>query len=164
MRDGMLVIMGILVGVAVQTAVAQNGVARTGGVVALNHVGLSVPNVDEAVAYYTKTLGFREAFRATDEAGQPTLVYVQVSRDTFVELQPSNAQRPPGISHFGLHVDNMPAAVTTFRQRGATVGASNVSANTRAVLANITDLNGVRVELAELTPDSLQQKAMASWK
>ena len=33
-----------------------------------------------------------------------------------------------------------------------------------AILANVTDLNGLRIELAELTPDSLQKKAIDSWK
>ena len=38
------------------------------------------------------------------------------------------------------------------------------SAFSHARLAGVTDLNGVRIELAELTPDSLQRKAMDSWK
>jgi hypothetical protein len=33
-----------------------------------------------------------------------------------------------------------------------------------ARLANATDFNGVRIELAELTPESLQRKAIDSWK
>ncbi len=100
MRGLFLFVAGILVGLAVQAAIAQN---QNRGIVGLNHVGISVPNLDEAVEYYTKTMGFPEAFRNFDEQGQPTLVYVQISRNTFVELQPSNAQRPPGINHFGVH-------------------------------------------------------------
>jgi len=159
MRGCVLFVAGILVGLAVQVTVAQNA-----GIVALNHVGLSVPNIDEAVAYYTKTMGFREAFRANDDKGQATLVYMQVSQNTFVELQPSTAQRPPGISHLGLVVDKMDVSTAMLRQRGAVISPSNVSANTKAVLANITDLNGIRVELSELTPESLQRKAMESWR
>ena len=160
MRGFFLFVAGIAVGLAVQSAVAQN---QNGGIVGLNHVALSVPNVDEAVAYYTKTMGFPEAFRSKDEKGQTTLVYVQISRSTFVELQPANAQRPPGINHFGVHVENMSAATAMFKQRGANVSESRVSP-TKAILANITDLNGVRIELAELPPDSLHQQAMKRWK
>jgi predicted enzyme related to lactoylglutathione lyase len=108
-------------------------------------------------------MGFPEAFRSTDEKGQTTLVYVQISKNTFVELQPANPQRPPGINHLGLHVENMNAAAAMFKQRGANITEPRVSA-TKAVLANITDPNGVRIELAELPPESLHRQAMERWK
>src|SRR5258705_11369629 len=156
MRSAVLFIAGIAVGLAVQTAIAQN---QNRGVVGLNHVPLSVPNLDEAVTYYTKTMGFPEAFRSKDEKGQTTLVYVQISKNTFVELQPANPQRPPGINHFGLHVENMAAATTMFKERGAKVDPTRVSP-TKAILSNITDPNGVRIELAELPPESQHRQAM----
>jgi catechol 2,3-dioxygenase-like lactoylglutathione lyase family enzyme len=151
---------GIVVGLLVQSALAQS---QNRGIVGLNHVALSVPNLDEAVSYYTKTMGFPEAFRSVDDKGQVTLVYVQISKNTFVELQPANPQRPPGINHFGLHVENMPAAIAMFKQRGANISDSRVSP-TKAVLANITDPNGVRIELAELPPESQHRQAMERWK
>ncbi len=160
MRGLFLFVAGILVGLAVQAAIAQN---QNRGIVGLNHVGISVPNLDEAVAYYTKTMGFPEAFRNFDEKGQPTLVYVQISRNTFVELQPANAQRPPGINHFGVHVENMGLATAMFKQRGANVAETRVS-GTKAILSNIVDPNGVRMELAELPPESLHRQAMERWK
>lgn len=160
MRGLVLFVAGILIGLAVQTTVAQN---QNKGLVGLNHVALSVPNLDEAVAYYTKTMGFPEAFRNVDEKGQTTLVYVQISKNTFVELQPSNAQRPPGMNHFGIHVENMGAATAMFKQRGANISETRTSP-TKAVLSNITDLNGVRIELAELPSESLHRQAMERWK
>jgi hypothetical protein len=52
-----------------------------------------------------------------------------------------------------------------FKQRGLTVSEPNVSANTKAILANITDpYMGGRIELTELTPDSLHRKALDAWK
>src|SRR5437773_1179349 len=158
MRGFLLFAAGILVGLTIQAA-AQN---QNREIVGLNHVALSVPNIDEAVAYYTKTMGFPEAFRSTDEKGQITLVYVQISKNTFVELQPANAQRPPGINHFGLHVENMAAAIAMFKQRGADVSDSRVSP-TKAILANITAPNGIRIELAELPAESLHRQAMERW-
>jgi catechol 2,3-dioxygenase-like lactoylglutathione lyase family enzyme len=162
MRGPFLFVAGILVGLVVQSAIGQNQ-SQNRGIVGLNHVALSVPNLDEAVAYYTKTMGFPEAFRSTDEKGQVALVYVQISKNTFVELQPANPQRPPGINHLGLHVENMAAATTMFKQRGANVSEIRTSA-TKAVLSNITDPNGVRIELAELPPESLHRQAMERWK
>src|SRR4249919_947175 len=120
MRSLSLFVAGIVVGLAI-TAVAQTQLPNR-GIVGLNHVALSVPNLDEAVNYYTKTMGFPEAFRSVDERGQVALVYVQISKNTFIELQPANPQRPPGINHLGLHVENMTAATSMFKQRGANVG------------------------------------------
>jgi catechol 2,3-dioxygenase-like lactoylglutathione lyase family enzyme len=161
MRGLALFVAGTVVGLAA-TSLAQN-LSPNQGVVGVNHVGISVPDVDKAVEYYTKTLGFPEAFRIKNAEGQIQLVYVQVSKNTFVEIQPSNAQRPVGISHFGIVVDNMAAATAMFKARGANVGPTNLS-GTKAILSNIADPNGIRMELAELPPDSLHYQAMQRWK
>jgi catechol 2,3-dioxygenase-like lactoylglutathione lyase family enzyme len=159
MRGLLLFVAGALCGVAVQTVIAQNQV------VGLNHVGISVPDIPAAAAFYTQKMGFKEAFRNSNDQGQPTAIYLQISRDTFLELQQASAQRPAGVNHFGLHVENMKAAVEMFRQRGATASdPTGPSAFSKAILANVTDLNGLRIELAELGPESLQRKAMESWK
>ena len=156
MRGLFLFVAGILVGLAVPVAIAQS---QNRGIVGLNHVGISVPNLDEAVAYYTRTMGFLEPFRNFDDKGKPTLVYVQISRNTFLELQPSAADRPPGISHFGVVVENMGAVTAMFKQRRANVSETRVS-GTKAILSNVTDPNGVRMELLELPPESLHRQAM----
>ena len=94
MRGLALFVAGALVGgLAVHTAIAQNqSLSPNHGIVGLNHVGISVPDLDKAVAYYTKTMGFPEAFRQTDASGKVQLVYVQISQNTFVELQPANGR------------------------------------------------------------------------
>ena len=160
MRGLCLFIAGILVGLAVHTAVAQS---PNRGIVGLNHVGIAVPDLDKAVAYYGKTLGFPEAFRSLNDKGQPALVYVQISRNTFLELQPASADRPPGINHFGVVVENMEAATKMFKQRGANVAEIRVSP-TKAILSNIADPNDVRMELLELPPESQHRQAMERWK
>jgi methylmalonyl-CoA/ethylmalonyl-CoA epimerase len=165
MRGLALFIAGIVVGgVAVHTALAQNqSLSPNHGIVGLNHVAIAVPDIDKAVAYYTKTMGFPEAFRLTNAAGQVQLVYVQISQNTFIELLPANAQRPPGINHFGVHVENMAAATAMFKARGAAVGET-IASGTKAVLSNIVDPNGIRMELAELPPESLHRQAMQRWR
>jgi catechol 2,3-dioxygenase-like lactoylglutathione lyase family enzyme len=88
-----------------------------------------------------------------------------VSKNTFIELQQANAQRPAGINHFGLEAPNIKNTVAAFKQRGATATEPGApSAFSHAILANVTDLNGLRIELAEMGPESLQRKAMDSWK
>ena len=162
MRGAMLFAAGLIAGLAVTVGLAQN--ANNNGVVMMNHVGINVPNIPEAITYYTQKMGYREAFRVTDANGAPTLVYLHISKNTFLELQQSNADRPAGFTHYGLHVENAAAAVARYRRNGATVTDTNVSAGTKAILANITDPYMGRIELAELTPDSLHYKAIESAK
>jgi catechol 2,3-dioxygenase-like lactoylglutathione lyase family enzyme len=156
----MLFAAGLFTGLAVHVAMAQSA---NRGVVMMNHVGINVPNIEEAVTYYTEKMGYKEAFRVFDDKKQPRLVYMQISKNTFLELNPANAQRPAGFTHYGLHVENVADAVAMFRKRGVMVSDTNVS-DTKAVLANITDPYMGRIELAELTPESMHYKAIQSWK
>ena len=160
MRGTMKFAAGLFVGLVLQVGVAKNG---NPGVVMMNHVGISVPNIDEAVKYYTQKMGYKEAFRVNDEKGQPRLVYMQISKNTFLELNPVNPQRPAGFSHYGLVVENAQQAVAMFRKNGLTVTDTNKS-DTKAILANITDPYMGRIELTELPPDSMHYKAIQSWK
>ncbi len=159
MRGAMLFAAGLFVGLAVSVGMAQNA---NSNVVMMNHVGINVPDIPDAMTYYTETMGYREAFRLNDDNGQPRLVYMHISENTFLELGQANAQRPAGFTHYGLHVENVAAAVARFRRDGATVSDTRTS-DTKAILANITDPYMGRIELAELPPESLHYKAIQSW-
>ena len=130
----------------------------------MNHVGVNVPDIPQAVSYYTDKMGYKEAFRVSGDNGQATLVYMQISQNTFLELNQANAQRPAGVTHYGLVVDKAANAVKMFRDRGLMVTDATVSAGTKAVLANITDPYVGRIELVEITPDSAHRKAIDAWK
>jgi catechol 2,3-dioxygenase-like lactoylglutathione lyase family enzyme len=152
---------GLLVGAAVTTALAQS--ERLAGNNYVNHVAISVTNFDEMYAFYTQKMGFREAFTVRNEQGQPQLAYVQASRDTFIELQQANATRPPGLNHYGLHVENLRAVVDALKQRGVKVEEPRLRPDDSSV-ANATDPQGTRIELFQFGPNSPQGKAIASWK
>ena len=62
MRTIYMFVAGILVGLTIHMAVAQE---RSHGIVGLNHVAISVPNLEEAVTFYTETMGFPEAYART---------------------------------------------------------------------------------------------------
>ena len=160
MHGALLFAAGLFAGMVIQEGTAQES---NTGVVMLNHVGISVPNIDEAVTYYTQKMGYREAFRVNDQKGQPRLVYMQISKNTFLELNPVTAQRPAGFSHYGLQVENAADAVARFRRSGLTVTDTNIS-DTKAIIANITDPYMGRIELTELPPESMHYKAIQNWK
>jgi catechol 2,3-dioxygenase-like lactoylglutathione lyase family enzyme len=161
MRGIALFVAGTLVGLAATSAAQNQGPNH--GVVGINHVALAVPDLDKAVEYYTKVMGFPEAFRVRNPQGEVQLLYVQVSKDTFIELQTIGPQRPAGIYHFGVVVDDMAQATAAWKSRGADVREITPS-STRAILSNTYDPNGVRMEILQLPPDSLHAQAVSRWK
>ena len=130
---------------------------------ALNHVAISVPDLDEGIRYYTKALGLKEAFTFRDNRGSP-LSYLQISRDTFLELQGATADRPPGLIHIGLEVADLRGSIPRFKAGGLIVRDPSTSARTGAVISQAEGVGGLRFELLEFGPDSLQRKVINEWK
>jgi len=129
----------------------------------LNHVGIYAKDFDESMRFYTKIMGFREAFSLKDKDGNPMITYLQISRDTFLELAPANAQRPAGLSHVGIWPDDLNATVAELRRRGVKVDDPRITSS-KSSITNVVDPNEVRLELLNILPDSLQRKAIDSWR
>jgi catechol 2,3-dioxygenase-like lactoylglutathione lyase family enzyme len=162
MRSAALFGAGLLVGaICVGVVTAQD--AAKGSIRGVNHVGINVANYDQALAFYTKTLGIKEAYTLKNADGTVRLTYLQVSRDTFIELIPAAAGQPTGVTHIGIEVDDIDAAVARFRQAGLTAQNPAVTP-AKARFTNINDKDGVRLEVLQFGPDSLQRKAIDSWK
>ena len=129
----------------------------------LNHVGIFVKDFDESMRFYTQTMGWREAFTIRDANGKPALAYLQITRDTFLELAPSTDARPVGLSHIGLWPEDQSATIAALRRHGVKVDDPRVG-STKTSLTNVIDPNGVRLELVDFLPGSLPRKAMDNWK
>ena len=159
MRSLVLFIAGVLVGAAIQTSNAQ--IAPNQPAVRLNHVAIAVKDLSEALKFYQDTFGFREVVRNPN--GQSA--YLQISRDTFLELQQAKDPSLVGLNHWGLEAQDIKSTVATFRQRGLMVSEPGApSAFTGGILANINDPVYGRIELAEQPPDGKLRKASESWK
>jgi catechol 2,3-dioxygenase-like lactoylglutathione lyase family enzyme len=129
----------------------------------LNHVGIYAKDYDETMRFYTQTVGLREAFSVKDQAGKPSITYLQINKDTFLEVAPATAERPAGLSHIGIWPDDFNKTIAALRQHGVTVSDPRAG-STGSTLANVTDPNGIRLELVDLLPGSLPKKAIDSWK
>jgi catechol 2,3-dioxygenase-like lactoylglutathione lyase family enzyme len=152
-------------GIGVGTFLMQPGRAQTTPVsgLRLNHVGIYVKDFDESMRFYTQTMGFREAFTIKNAEGKPVLAYLQITRDTFLELAPSTADRPVGLSHIGIWPEDMTAAVAALRAHGVMV-ADPRTGSTKTSITNVIDPNGVRLELVDFLAGSLPKKAMDEYK
>ncbi len=160
MRGLLLFVCGVLVGVAIQATGAQTPPNQPA--VRLNHVAVTVKDLPEALKFYQEKLGFREVVRNPNGRS----AYLQISRDTFLEVQQQpNEQTPLGLNHWGLETQEIKSTVATFRERGLMVSDPGApSAFTGGILANVNDPVYGRIELSEQPPDGKLRKASEAWK
>src|SRR5687767_15994157 len=110
MRGAVLFVSGLIVGGGLMASLAAQGTLDRG--VRLNHVGISVPNFQETVAFYEKVMGYRVSHRfAPNPDGRPGTAFVQINRDTFIEIAPAAADAKPSITHIGVWADDVKATV-----------------------------------------------------
>ena len=154
---------GSIFGAGLMTSIAAQGTPNSG--LRLNHVGISVPNFQETVNFYEKVMGFRVSHRfAPNPDGRPGTAFVQISRDTFIEIAPGMPDAKPAITHLGIGADDIKSTVARLAQNGGKPTEPRVSENSGSILANITDPAGIRTELNEQPPGSMMRKAIDSWK
>jgi catechol 2,3-dioxygenase-like lactoylglutathione lyase family enzyme len=159
MRNIIIFVTGLAVGMAMQSTFAQEG--RIKG---LNHVAVSVDDYAGATDFYGRKIGFREAFSFRQPDGTPYFTYFQVNRDTFVEVMQATPARPVGCPHFGLEVENLDSVLGQLKQRGVQVGAPSVSPRTASRSAVASGPGGIDIELFEFGPGSLHRKVIDAWK
>jgi len=160
LRGPGLFIAGTVVGILIMQPAASPQKKMAG--LRLNHLGIYVKDLDESKNFYTKKMGFREAFSFKDGAGKP-IVYLQMSRDTFLEMTPADADHPAGVSHAGIWADDVQLTVASLKEQSVKVEDVHLGF-TKAPLANLYDPNGVRLELLSYPPESLQRQAIDAWK
>lgn len=158
MRSVTLFALGIVVGIVA----TPPGPAEVDANPGLNHVGFRVSDLDAALDFYTETMGFREVGPVRDAEGNVLFTYVQINRDTFLELFPPSGGSSPGFTHVAFNVDDLDGAVGNLQDAGVDV-EDPITGRTNAYLANATGPDGVRIELLELVPESIQRQAVESW-
>jgi len=162
LRGFTLFVAGIVVGtVLISPGAAQD--AGKGGL-RLNHVGIAVKDFQESLNFYTKVMGFKVAYAFPSPDGKPTTTFLQINRDTFLEMAPASANLSVGITHVGILTDDANGTVTQLRQAGATPPDVRSGGGTGSRLSNVMDPNGIRIEIVEQPAGSLMRKAMESWK
>jgi catechol 2,3-dioxygenase-like lactoylglutathione lyase family enzyme len=162
MRGFALFVAGIVVGcMGMQSVIAQQN-RSTGH--KINHVGIRVKDYQQSLDYYTKVLGFKEAYRFPSPNGAPTTTFLQVNKDTFIEMAPPAPDQATGLTHIGLYSDDAAASILQFRAAGVTLNDAQPSAQSGSKLSNITDPNGIRIEINEQPAGSLMRKAIDAWK
>jgi catechol 2,3-dioxygenase-like lactoylglutathione lyase family enzyme len=160
-RTAFIFALGLAVGLTVATGAAQD--RRLPGMNGVNHLAFATPQYETMLRFYADTLGFPIAFSNRNAQNEPTLTYLQASRNTFIELMPAGGSRTTGFTHFGVHVDNVEAVAARLRERGLLVGAPR-TIGSGSLTVGITDPDGNRLEISELPPNAPARRAMENWR
>jgi methylmalonyl-CoA/ethylmalonyl-CoA epimerase len=129
----------------------------------VDHVGLAVPDLDEAVAFYERTFGLRCVHVETNEdAGVREAMLAVGDGDTQVQLlaplTPESTiarfldRHGPGIQQVAYTVDDLAAVSAELRARGVRLLYDEPRRGTAGTVINFVhpkDAAGVLVELVE---------------
>jgi lactoylglutathione lyase len=128
------------------------------------HTAYAVGDLEAALKFYVEQLGLEEAFRIDRPDGSLWIIYIYAGNGSFIELFPEDT--PPdenkgSYKHLCLQVDDMNRTLQEMSERGIEpLGPSSVGmdGNTQAWFA---DPDGNKIELMQISPDSLQGRVLA---
>jgi methylmalonyl-CoA/ethylmalonyl-CoA epimerase len=132
----------------------------------IDHVGIAVADLDEAVAWYARTFGVRSVHEeVNEEQGVREAMLAVGDGDTRIQLlaplRPDSAiarfldRSGPGVQQVAYTVDDVEAVAETLRGRGLRLLYDTPRRGTAGSLVNFVhpkDAGGVLVELVQPAP------------
>ena len=129
----------------------------------VDHVGIAVPDLDEAIAFYARTFGVRSVHEETnEEQGVREAMLAVGTGDTRIQLlaplTPESTiarfigRSGPGLQQLAFRVEDVEAAAAVLRERGLRLLYDTPRRGTSGSRVNFVhprDAGGVLVELVE---------------
>jgi methylmalonyl-CoA/ethylmalonyl-CoA epimerase len=134
---------------------------------AIDHVGIAVPDLDEAMAFYTETYGMTVVHEETNEEQGVREAMVRVGEtDSCIQLlaplSPESTigqfldRSGPGLQQLAYRVADIDAVCATLRERGLRLlydDPKRGTSNSRVNFIHPKDARGVLVELVQPAAD-----------
>jgi lactoylglutathione lyase len=134
----------------------------------ITHLALTVKNMDAAVDFYCRVLGFKKAFElAEPKTGAPWIVYLHLDKKQFVELFYKGTVDSPwesshrGFNHICFEVDDIQKTAAGIKSSGYKLDREPSLGVDKNWQSWVTDPDGVRIELMQISPDSPHGKVAA---
>ena len=135
---------------------------------AIDHVGIAVPDLDEAIAFYARTFGVhsvheetneeqgvREAMLAVGDGQTRIQLLAPLSEDSTIAR--FIGRNGPGLQQLAFRVDDVEAVSAQLRERGLRLlydAPRRGTSGSRVNFVHPKDAGGVLVELVEPAADS----------
>jgi lactoylglutathione lyase len=117
--------------------------------------------------FYVRRLGFAEMLRLNYSDGSLFLVYLRITDTQYLELFPNGVgDRAPGrtavaVNHFCVTTDDIDRTLAELAAAGIPLTSELKLGADGNRQAWIDDPDGVRIEIMEMAPDSMQAEAIA---
>jgi lactoylglutathione lyase len=135
-------------------------------VTCLAHMAIRVKDIGPTLDFYVGKLGFKEMMRL-DRDGKLWLLYLRVTDAQYIEVFPEGqgeraAEREAvGFNHLCLEVPDMDRAILELEAAGVPLIRPKAMGADGNWQCWIEDPDGHRIELMQMTPGCLQEKAIA---
>ena len=139
----------------------------------LEVIGIAAKDFDASLKFYQNMLELGVGFTINNDPKHP---YLQLSRDTFLELAGAGGNQAAGFTHVHLVVDDLTKTLARLKQSGMPVTANTSDARmpgsvtvasfstpSQVYAAYISDPDNLRLELNQWV-DSLPKRAAEAWK
>jgi methylmalonyl-CoA/ethylmalonyl-CoA epimerase len=138
-------------------------------VITIDHVGVAVPDLDEAIAFYRDTLGMTLDHDEVNEAQGTHEAMMRIPGDDgpaiqlLAPLSPDSTigkfidRKGPGLQQVAYRVTDVEAAADALRAKGLRVlydSPAHGTANSRVNFVHPKDAGGVLIELVEPARDA----------
>jgi lactoylglutathione lyase len=134
----------------------------------ITHLALTVKDMEKAKDFYCRVLGLRKAFELTEpDTGAPWIVYLHLDKNQFVELFYNGTTDNPwnpslrGFNHICFEVDDIQKTAEQIEKAGYKLDKQPKKGVDNNWQCWVTDPDGVRIELMQISPDSPHGKTAA---
>lgn len=140
------------------------------GITSIGHIAIKVSDLDRTLDFYVSKLEMPEMFRLNKDDGSPWLLYLRLTDEQYLEIFPgAETDRAPnansnGLNHMCWTVDDIDATVARIKAKGIELTSEIKLVGDNNRQAWFEDPDGNRIELMEMSPDSLQAQAIARLK
>jgi catechol 2,3-dioxygenase-like lactoylglutathione lyase family enzyme len=148
-----------LAGGARSTRPRAKEVPKRPAIVGVSHIGLRTDNLDAARAFYSKILGFSEAFSLDDPPGKMLLTYFKVNDHQFIEVFPElKDPKEDRLSHIAFETSDAEQLRAYLGSRGVDVPAQLDPMLDGNRGFEVKDPDGHTIEFVQLMPGSLHTR------
>ena len=120
----------------------------------LAHACIHTRDLKETEKFYCTVLGCEKAFEFVREY-RLFGYYLKLGNNTFIEVFEGDPGEVGNINHLAFEVEDMDAVIAQVRAHGYEIGEKSFG-DDKAWQAWLEDPNGIRIELHQYTPESMQ--------
>lgn len=131
----------------------------------LAHAAFRVMDMERAVSFYCGILGFQKVFTMNNDQGEPSILYLKIANEQFLELfygadseRPALSGHPQGFCHICLAVDDAAAEYERIKALWPIKTHLKKGRDTNWQFW-VTDPDGNDIEFMQLCPSSAQYQS-----